>query len=157
MSDDEKWLEFRYQFIETGWFDYDRHKTIEAMQQICERVPQEVIDDLPPLTLFAPSAALFGRVFPFGGGNALFVYLAPNLERKSQREVDFTVAHEFAHVVLGHYKSDATIIPADAVVRSRGDVPSEKEANRLAESWGFPKAERNPRRHRQMVRSSGTR
>lgn len=73
------------------------------------------------------------------------------------REVDFTVAHEFAHVVLGRYKSGATIIPADAVIRSHGDVPSEMEADRLAESWGFPKVERNPRRQRQKVRSSGTR
>lgn len=145
MSSDECWLDFRYQFIETGWFDYDRRKTIEAMRKLSERVPVDVLDNLPSLTVFAPSAAKLGEVFPRGAGDSIFVYLSPRLERKSQAEVDFTVAHEFAHVVL---RDAGSTIPPGMVVRNHGDAPSEKAADRLAESWGFahPKTRRVSRK-----------
>jgi hypothetical protein len=139
MSNGEKWLAFRYQYIETGWFDYDRPKTIEAMRKICERVPDDVLDSLPPLTLFAPSSAPLGRVLPFGSGDGPFVYLAPHLERKSQAEVDFTVAHEFAHVALSHYRAANTATTVPLGVLSHDDAPSEQEADSCAESWGFKK------------------
>lgn len=141
---EEKCFDFRYQYIETGRFDYDRNKTIEAMRKLSQRIPDDVLDNLPPLTVFAPSTALLGHVMPSGTGVCLFLYLAPSLERKSQSEVDFTVAHEFAHVVLEHYKPGATTIPPDAVVQRHEHAPSERDADGLAESWGFarPKARR---------------
>ncbi|HWR14164.1 MAG TPA: hypothetical protein VN577_05020 [Terriglobales bacterium] len=139
VSDEERWWTFRYEYIETGWFDYDRYKTIQAMQKLCYRVPDDVLDDLPNLTVFAPSTAILGHVMPSGAGNCVFLYLAPSLERKSQAEVDFTVAHEFAHVVLGHYKPGATTLPAECMVSYHGDAPSERAADSLAESWGFPR------------------
>ncbi|MGA8150901.1 MAG: hypothetical protein WB952_08125 [Terriglobales bacterium] len=137
MNSDERWDSFRYDYIETGWFDYDRHKTIAAMRKLSERIPDDVLENLPPLTVFAPSAALLGHVLPHGTGDSIFVYLSPRLERASQAEVDFTVAHEFAHIVLGHYKPGATDHPPDVVVQRHEDVPSEQDADRLAESWGF--------------------
>ena len=73
-----RWVDFRYQYVETGWFDYDRHKTIEAMRRLAERIPEDVVDNLPPLVL-APSAALLGHVLPHGTGNSLFLYLSPRL------------------------------------------------------------------------------
>jgi hypothetical protein len=142
MSNDEQWESFRYNYIETGWFDYDRYKTIAAMRKLSERIPEDVLDNLPPLTVFAPSAVLLGHVLPHGTGDSLFVYLSPRLESKSQTEVDFTVAHEFAHVVLGHYMPGATNHPPGVVVQGHGDVPSEKDADRLAESWGFKSAQK---------------
>lgn len=146
MSSDARWLDFRYQYIETGWFDYDRRKTIAAMRKISERVPDDVLDNLPPLTVFAPSAAPLGRVLPCGPGDSIFVYLSPRLESKSQTEVDFTVAHEFAHIILGHNKPGATTLPSDAVAQSHESTPSEQEADRLAESWGFAHPKARPRR-----------
>src|SRR5450759_3565215 len=134
MSNAERWIDFRYQYIETGWFDYDRSKTIEAMRKLSERIPDDVLNDLPPLTVFAPSTALLGHVTPFGTGDRLFLYLAPKLEGKSQHEVDFTVAHEFAHIVLGHYKPGATTHTAGAVVEKHEDAPTEQDADHLAES-----------------------
>jgi hypothetical protein len=73
MSNDERWLYFRYQYIETGWFDYDRYKTIEAMQKLSERLPEDVLYSLPPLVVFAPSAAKLGEVKPFGLGDRLLL------------------------------------------------------------------------------------
>ncbi len=134
---DERWFNFHCQYIETGWFDYDRHKTIEAMRKLSERIPEEVLDNLPPLVVFAPSKAKLGEMKPYGLGDRLLLYLAPQLESKPQKEVDFTVAHEFAHVVLGHYKLGATAHPSGVTVRRHGDAPSEQEADKLAESWGF--------------------
>jgi hypothetical protein len=153
MSGSERWLEFRYQYIETGWFDYDRHKTIAAMQRLSERVPSDVLDSLPPLTVFAPSRALLGHVLPCGTGDSIFVYLAPRLEMKSQREVDFTVAHEFAHIVLRHYKPCATTHTPDVAVRSHADAPSEQDADGLAVSWGFDKPTARRERTRRKRRS----
>jgi hypothetical protein len=63
--------------------------------------------------------------------------LSPRLEAKPKSEVDFTVAHEFAHVALGHQQRGSTAVPPDAVVQSHEDVPSGHDADRLAESWGF--------------------
>jgi hypothetical protein len=148
MSNEERWFDFHYQHIETGWFDYDRHKTIEAMRKLSERLPEDVLDRLPPLVVFAPSAAKLGEVIPFGLGDRLLLYLSHGLEGKLQSEVDFTVAHEFAHVSLGHQQPGATTVPPDAVVRSHEDVPSEQDAERLAESWGFalPKIGRQQRK-----------
>src|ERR1700687_4067174 len=76
---------------------------------------------------------------PFGPDNDhVFVYLSPFLEKKSQREVNYTVAHEFAHVALGHYKPGAMGHPAGAVIERHEDAPTEQDADRLTESWGFP-------------------
>jgi hypothetical protein len=65
-----------------------------------------------------------------------------------QSEVDFTVAHEFAHVSLGHQQPGATTVPPGAVVQSHEDVPFEQDTDGLAESWGFalPKVGRRQRK-----------
>jgi hypothetical protein len=146
---EERWFDFRYQYIETGRFDYDRHKTIEAMRKLAERIPDDVLDGLDnrtPLVVFAPSAAKLGELKPFGLGDRMFLYLSPRLEKLPQREVDFTVAHEFAHVALGHYKPGATAHPAGAVIERHEDAPTEQDADRLAESWGFPRPKRAKRK-----------
>jgi len=137
-STEERWFAFRYQYVETGWFDYDRHKTIEAMRMLAKVIPDDVLDNLPPLWVFAPSVAKLGEVSPFGPGrDHVFIYLSPLLEKKSQREVNYVAAHEFAHVALGHYKPGAMVHPAGAVIERHADFPTEQDADRLAESWGF--------------------
>ena len=114
MSNDERWFDFRYQYIETGWFDYDRPKTIAAIEKLSKRLPEDVQDNLPPLVVFAPSAAKLGEFKPFRLGDRLLLYLSPRLEAKPQSEVDFTVAHEFAHILLGHHQPGATTVPPES-------------------------------------------
>lgn len=45
-------------------------RRVKQMRKLCELVPNEVLDNLPPLTVFAPSSALLGHVLTFGTGEA---------------------------------------------------------------------------------------
>ena len=123
------WEEFSYQFIETGWFDYDdRVKTLAAIRRVCERVPAETLEDLN-VAVFAPSQHIFGQAYPAMGpvmSSKTLIYLSPDLEKQTQDDADFTVAHEFAHAVLGH--------GADWTKNGPG---IEDEADELTVKWGF--------------------
>jgi hypothetical protein len=151
---EEAWIDFCYQFIETGSVDYDRAKTIAAMKTLCERVPQEDLDKLPgSLIVFAPSTDKLGEVFPLRmpvseeEACGVIIYLSPELESKSQEEVDRTVAHEFAHVVLGCYRSDYTRKRSQGVdFETQGDVPSEQDADALIGRWGYEPAYKSNRK-----------
>jgi Zn-dependent peptidase ImmA (M78 family) len=125
------WQECCYAYLETGWFDHDdRDKTVVAMRHLIERVPYQVFNDLDVL-VFAPSQHKFGQIYPFGGVQAkTLIYLSPDLESQPQEEVDFTIAHEFAHAYLGHEQA------------ARNASTIEDEADALAVSWGFILPER---------------
>ncbi|SRR6266566_1749881 len=122
--------EMAYQFFDTGWFDpNDRPKTALAMQHLIERVPDDVFDTLDVL-VFAPGPHLYGQVYPGilpskSEQPKTFIYLAPSLEEQSQQDVDFTVAHEFAHVYLNHEQA------------ARNPSAIEDDADALVETWGF--------------------
>jgi Zn-dependent protease with chaperone function len=125
----ERWDDFHYQFLQSGWFDDDRAKTVEAMRRLSERMPEEIFDELPIVIVLAPAQWKYGQVYP-SILNGVVVYLSPTLEKLEQEEVDFTVAHEFAHVHLGHQ------------VWSNNPPSLEDEADKLVESWGFTVPER---------------
>jgi hypothetical protein len=63
------------------------------------------------------------------------MYLSPMLELESQAKVNFTVAHEFAHIALGHHLPDNQQMTEQA--ESHEDRPAERAADALAMSWGF--------------------
>jgi len=44
------------------------------------------------------------------------------------------VAHEFAHVILGH---DGDSFPVGKVPKNYKDLPAEKAADALIKSWGY--------------------
>lgn len=69
------------------------------------------------------------------------VYLAPTLELDSQRVVDYTIAHELAHVFLGHHRLDNTALQLQLSVPQYEDRPVEIAADALALKWGFQKPE----------------
>lgn len=56
-----------------------------------------------------------------------FIYLAPSLERRPQKSVDATVAHEFAHVLLGHGEA----------VDLDDSLKQERDADLLIQKWGY--------------------
>ena len=68
------------------------------------------------------------------------VYLSPSLEFDSQRDVDHTVAHELAHIFLGHHLLDNAQMKEHA--EKHQDRPAEKAADELAATWGFPRRKR---------------
>ena len=140
--DKKRIQELFYEYLDTGWVDHDRTKTIKAMRRCFEQIPEAVWDEMPRVMVFAPSADISGQVFPFAPRESgAMIYLSPALERKSQAYVDFTVAHEFAHVVRGHFLPDnnETKLTLDQLksMSNRKDVPSEISTDELAESWGF--------------------
>src|ERR1700756_2681170 len=85
-----------------------RPKTAKALIRLSERLPDEVANGLPRIVVFAPNPHDYGLCIPLmtGSPNGVdaLIYLAPSLERQSQTEVDFTVAHEFAHASLRHHE-----------------------------------------------------
>ena len=84
------------------WAELDeRPKLVQALRLLCERMPEDVYDDLLPLLIFAPAPWKHGSVMPVPRSR-LMIYLAPDLEAKSQEQNNFTVAHEFAHAALNH-------------------------------------------------------
>jgi hypothetical protein len=127
---EDLWDGFTYDFMDAIFFDGAREKTALAMRHLFERMPSDLLNDLAGnVRVFAPSQHCYGQVFPAGFREPM-IYLSPVLENQPQAEVDFTVAHEFAHAVLGHtdYLKTAST--------------SEDDADALAASWGFTVPER---------------
>jgi hypothetical protein len=131
---EQRWQEFAYAHIDSGWFDCDRTRTLHAMRTLCERMPKEAKDELPSgIIVFAPSGNVCGEARPLYTPEGPerhdhFIYLAPCLERRPQDSVDATVAHEFAHVLLGH----GEVVDPDDPLRQ------EREADLLIQKWGYP-------------------
>ena len=70
-------------------------------------------------------------------GEGAFIYLAPSLERESQAQVDFTVAHEFAHALLRHHLPGNDSLSKKELKAGYLNWNSEKAADKLAKQWGF--------------------
>jgi hypothetical protein len=136
------WDEFWYAFINEMMIDDSRRKTIKGLRHFCKRVPQMYLVELN-VTVFAPGAWQHGLVTTMP---PVVIYLAPALEKESQAEVDFTVAHEFAHAVLGHSNME---LPPEGVGKKYLDLSPEIAADKLVADWGFtvPKR-RNAKRFR---------
>jgi len=121
-----------------------------------ERIPQDDLDKLPgDVIVFASATHNLGEVFPLSLGwegdeqrRGGLVYLSPQLERKSQAEVDSTVAHEFARVVLGCHRSDYTrnIYPQGVEFETQGDIPSEQDSDALISHCGYKPAYKSIRK-----------
>ena len=108
---------------------------VAPLLSVVNRMPlpalKQLIDKEP--VLFAPEPNIGGRVYPApspGFAGRFIVYFSPDLLSRPQAYIEAVIAHEFAHLVLGHDE-----IPCqDARERALED---EKVADELAESWGF--------------------
>lgn len=98
------------------------HKKIAvALKKVAPFIPDAVGSKV---FIFLPTHDTTGCAFQYTGGPV--IYLHPEIHRSSQSEVDFTVAHEFAHLVLNHIGKKSTLI-------------IEREADVQACKWGFEK------------------
>jgi hypothetical protein len=117
-----------------------RAKTYRALQLFAKKAPDEIFEGLH-VHVFAPSGIL-GAAWS-GAGYGWYVYLDPRLELDPQDRVTYTVAHEFAHVVL----KLAGAVGIFKEISYHPEQPNEWEVDRLARSWGFydPDAKREYR------------
>ena len=114
------------------WVDETfHHQIVSVLRQLPNEALAELCDrDFKFLTPgpFLGRATRLDKSLNRGDG---VIFLSPELLR-SEETLRFVIAHELAHVVLGHEEEPCE----DArVVAEQG----EKAANDLAESWGFPR------------------
>lgn len=111
----------------------DRRKTEEVVDHVIGAIPAKDRRLLSRCVIFAPSSHFQGEAFASKGGAV--VYLAARVERESKSDIATVVAHELAHVVLGHYDAKP-VMPTDLPEKYK-DLPAETAARELAERWGF--------------------
>ena len=75
----------------------DRPKLMSAFRKLIRRAGDD-LDDLGAISVFSPSENTAG-LFLHKGFESPAIYLASSLDKHSQAEVDYCVAHEFAHAV----------------------------------------------------------
>ena len=115
--------------VEQGWIDRSGStKRLNGFEEVRQKMPKEMQAVLPPLIIFSPhlyaGGATLRREIPL---SYAFVYLSPALEKELCINATWAVAHELAHVVLGHgyYR-----------LRNKAQVDAdEKAASDLADTW----------------------
>ena len=106
---------------------------VKPVRDVLYRLPPEVLERLvmTNVAFMAPDRSCSGLVFeaPLDLECGQFVlYLSPELLGKPKDELDFTIAHELAHAWLGH---------GEALGDAASAEKDEREADRVAMSWGF--------------------
>jgi hypothetical protein len=119
-----------------------RPKTAKALIKFSERIPDKIVNDLPRIVVFAPNPDAYGSCLPLmpsdSTGGGAFIYLAPSLERQSQTEVDFTVAHEFSHAALRHHEpKNLMSLSMEEAKKAYLNWNSEVAADQLVAEWGY--------------------
>jgi hypothetical protein len=122
-------------FVSRKWADLDeRPKLAQAIGLLCERMPQDVYDELPSLLILAPAAWKHGQVIPVPHGVLkLVIYFAPDLEKESQEQNDYTVAHEFAHAALNHHEWQVQDHGCQEYLAQHQEIAAVK----LVKQWGY--------------------
>jgi len=120
---------------------------VSAAANVLQRIPDKayrvLCDKADDFVWFIPEASMEGMVreFPCTApetdrlvARAKIFYLSPNLELRDPMFVIAVVAHEFAHIFLGH----------NAGRNDEGSYErQEQEAWRTVAAWGFEKEKRN--------------
>jgi hypothetical protein len=139
----KSWLEESFVWsLKNGWFDgtghkhiSKRHRALNAVYLKTSRLDPNPLQDFPLVAFFAPNFGVYGSACNRVLENRALVYLAPTLEFETQASVNHTVAHEMAHVLLGHTKTGNGYIENVDYEKQ----PIEIAANKLAAEWGFPR------------------
>lgn len=115
-------------------------KRCQALELLYRTIP-DVLDQTPRTAIFAPDADAGGLYTdaPFAG---VMVYLSPELELESQEQVNFTVAHEFAHLVLKH---------SALCWNRKQSQDDEQAADGLAREWGFERPSQPYKVNKEML------
>jgi hypothetical protein len=128
-----------------------RPKTAKALIRLSECIPDNIVKGLPRVVVFAPNPKDCGLCIPLMAGDKnaadAFIYFAPSLERQSQHDVDFTVAHEFAHAHLRHHEPESLMtFSIDEEKNGYLNWDSEVAADQLVTEWGYGLPKRRNRK-----------
>lgn len=118
------------QFLQRFPVPPTRKKLVLAAELLAERLPDEVFNRLPSIVVVAPE--LSDAAYTTFGGEAM-IYFSPEYETRPQTENSFSFAHEMAHIALGHHIPNSVIDTGCSYL----ERPSEKDADRLTQSWGY--------------------
>ena len=104
---------------------------LRHVRRVFARLPLSVLQELvqKEVGFFAPDHSYWGMVRqldPTALEGKLIVYLSPELLSYPRDKIEPVIAHELAHVVLGHKEEPKT-----------KPMEDEDAANDLAKSWGF--------------------
>jgi hypothetical protein len=131
----EQWLEDISGWKEL-WVESETEiRLLQAFRQVLQAMPARLCGQflaLRPVVLCTPEpAVVIDR--PWGP----MIYFAPTISRMTDQNLVDRVAHEIAHVILGHYRQGI------GLRRSR----CEAEEDELSRQWGF-----RPRYTKAMLR-----
>jgi len=115
-------------------------KRCRALELLYRTIP-DVLDQTPRTAIFAPDTDT-GGLYTDAPFAEVMVYLSPDLEHESQEQVNFTVAHEFAHVVLKH---------SPLCWNHEQSRHDEQTVDRLAKEWGFDRPSQPYKVNREML------
>jgi len=112
-----------------------RCHTWNALSRLARKLPAKTIRKLPAARVFAP-LKVWGEVLRLPCTGEVLVYLPPDLEDLPQRCVNYIVAHEFAHVALGHHGPEFEYSWAPSA-QYHDEKPEEQAADALVVEWGY--------------------
>ena len=137
--------------LAAGWISRTFTKRrLNALRTVQEKMDKKSQGSLPPMVIFAPSIYDGGQVMRREmPPDFAFVYLSPTLEFDWQVEVDFIVAHELSHVVLGHGRQRQRT--HEEVGLPHESTAAEIAASELVAKWRIPKWERNESRFLKLL------
>ena len=102
----------------------------KVLQQLPKSIRQKILEEVHFIIV---GKALYGTVFQMNllpsEKETILYFIILNfgaMVKLTEKETMFTIAHEIAHHILGHYPGSS-------------DPDSEKKADFLAEKWGFKK------------------
>jgi hypothetical protein len=117
-------------------------KRLAALNAVLDSIDLDVIAALPQIAFIALDLAIKGEILKSRADEVLKsdcvkMYLSPILEFESQEYVNHVVAHEFAHIILGHHKN-GMLHEYDLGVEYENQ-PREVAVDQFAVDLGFPK------------------
>ncbi len=122
----------------TSWLGTAYRKHIpKVFLQLPQDVQEDLVNRKPAFV--ARDANALGDALPMRDADddedfwedPWIIYLSPECLRLPLEEIEYTIAHEFAHLHLGHESRPSPKAREDA-------TQGEQEANDLAETWEFP-------------------
>lgn len=119
-------------------------RLFQAFRQVLQAMPGEMFRQFLALdpVVMCPDESAFVIDCPsprFREHSRPLIYFAPTIARMTDHNLVDRVAHEMAHVILGHYRQDLRL--------RRSPRTCEAEADQLSQQWGF-----RPRYTRAMLR-----